>query len=131
MLRGRATCRPVTLVPDTQKVDDMAITLTEAAASRVLSHLDSRGKGEGLRLGIKTMGCSGLAYVVDFADEVTEGDEVFTSHGAKIIVDKGVMKFVDGTEIDFASDGFSSAFHFNNPNVEDACGCGESFTVKP
>ncbi len=77
------------------------------------------------------MGCSGLAYVVDFADEVTESDQVFTSHGAKIIVDQGAMEFVDGTEIDFASDGFSSAFHFNNPNVVDACGCGESFTVKP
>lgn len=108
----------------------MAITLTEAAATRVRSHLLSRGKGEGLRLGVKTMGCSGLAYVVDFADEVKADDEVFTSNGIKVIVDRDAMKYVDGTEIDFSSDGFSTAFQFKNPNVVDECGCGESFTVK-
>ena len=90
----------------------------------------SRGKGEGLRLGVKTMGCSGLAYVVDFADEVKADDEVFTSNGIKVIVDRDAMQYVDGTEIDFSSDGFSTAFQFKNPNVVDECGCGESFTVK-
>ena len=108
----------------------MAITLTEPAASRVLSQLISRGKGEGLRLGIKTMGCSGLAYVVDFVDDARDNDEIFTSNGVKVFVDRETMPFVDGTEIDFASDGFSTAFQFKNPNVVDECGCGESFTVK-
>ena len=88
----------------------MAITLTEAAARRVSNHLESRGYGEGLRLGVKTTGCSGLAYVVDFADEIGTEDQVFTSRGVKVIVDGESIKYIDGTEIDFASDGFS----FNN-----------------
>ncbi|HBP85989.1 MAG: iron-sulfur cluster assembly accessory protein [Proteobacteria bacterium TMED51] len=109
----------------------MAITLTEAAAQRVSDHLESRGHGEGLRLGVKTTGCSGLAYVVDFADEISPEDQVFTSRGVKVIVDGDSIKYIDGTEIDFASDGFSTAFRFKNPNVADECGCGESFTVNP
>ena len=109
----------------------MAITLTEAAARRVSDHLESRGHGEGLRLGVKTTGCSGLAYVVDFADEIGTEDQVFTSRGVKVIVDGESIKYIDGTEIDFASDGFSTAFRFKNPNVADECGCGESFTVSP
>jgi iron-sulfur cluster assembly protein len=108
----------------------MAITLTDAAAERVRTHLQSRGRGEGLRLGVKTTGCSGLAYVVDYADEVGATDQVFTSRGIKVIVDDSNVVFLDGTEIDFAADGLSAAFHFNNPNVVDECGCGESFTVK-
>ncbi|MBT6786330.1 MAG: iron-sulfur cluster assembly accessory protein [Acidiferrobacteraceae bacterium] len=108
----------------------MAITLTDAAAERVRAHLQSRGRGEGLRLGIKTTGCSGLAYVVDYADEVGATDKVFTSRGIKVIVDDSNVAYLDGTEIDFAADGLSAAFHFNNPNVVDECGCGESFTVK-
>ena len=108
----------------------MAVTLTEAAAERVRSRLASRGHGEGLRLGVKTTGCSGLAYVVDYADEVDASDQVFDSHGVKVIVNDDCLTFVDGTEIDFRHDGLSSAFSFRNPNVEDECGCGESFTVK-
>ena len=102
----------------------MAITLTQAAAQRVADHLASRGRGEGLRLGVKTTGCSGLAYVVDFADEISSDDQVFTSRGVKVIVDGESIKYIDGTEIDFASDGFSAAFRFKNPNVADECGCG-------
>jgi iron-sulfur cluster assembly protein len=108
----------------------MPITLTEAAADRVRSHLTSRGKGEGLRLGVKTTGCSGLAYVLDYADEVSEQDRVFTSHGVKVIVDAGDMRYLDGTSIDFMEDGLSAAFRFHNPNVSEQCGCGESFTVE-
>ena len=109
----------------------MAIILTQAAAQRVTDHLATRGHGEGLRLGVKTTGCSGLAYVVDFADEINSDDQVFTSRGVKVIVDGESIKFIDGTEIDFTSDGFSTAFRFKNPNVVDECGCGESFTVNP
>ena len=94
------------------------------------THLQSRGRGEGLRLGIKTTGCSGLAYVVDYADEVGATDNVYTSRGIKVIVDDSSVAYLDGTEIDFAADGLSAAFYFNNPNVVDECGCGESFTVK-
>ena len=107
----------------------MAITLTQAAAQRVADHLASRGHGEGLRLGVKTTGCSGLAYVVDFADEISSDDQVFTSLGVKVIVDGESIGYIDGTEIDFTSDGLSTAFRFKNPNVVDECGCGESFTV--
>lgn len=109
----------------------MAITLTEAAAQRVLNHLQSRGKGEGLRLGVKTTGCSGLSYVVDYVDEINNDDEVFVSCGVKVFIEKDNIKYLDGTQIDFKSDGLSSAFQFKNPNVVDECGCGESFTVKP
>ena len=107
----------------------MAISLTEAAAERVRSHLYSRGYGEGLRLGVKTTGCSGFAYVVDYADKVGNDDKVFLSHGVKVIVDDTSIKYLDGTEIDFQKDGLSSTFRFKNPNVQDECGCGESFTV--
>mgnify|MGYP001157599958 FL=1 len=107
----------------------MAITLTEPAARRVSDHLESRGHGEGLRLAVKTTGCSGLAYVVDFADKISGDDQVFTSRGVNVVVDGESIKYIDGTEIDFASDGFSTAFRFKNPNVVDECGCGESFTV--
>lgn len=107
----------------------MTITLTVPAADRVKSHLESRGKGEGLRLGVKNAGCSGLGYTIDYADAITTDDTVFESHGVKIIIDSGDLGFLDGTEIDYRTEGFSSAFHFNNPNVTEQCGCGESFTV--
>ena len=107
----------------------MAISLTEAAAERVRSHLRSRGYGEGLRLGVKTTGCSGFAYVVNYADNVDNSDKVFTSHGVKVIVDDTSIGYLDGTEVDFCNDGLSSTFKFKNPNVQDECGCGESFTV--
>lgn len=108
----------------------MAITLTETAADRVKSHLESRGRGEGLRLGVKQAGCSGLGYTIDYADAITAEDTVFESHGVKVIVRAEDLAFLDGTEIDYRSDGFSSAFHFNNPNVTEQCGCGESFTTR-
>ncbi len=108
----------------------MAITLTEAAATRVKEHLASRGGGEGLRFGVTRSGCSGLAYELGYADEVGRNDRVFTSHGVKIIVDAGSVEFVDGTSIDYVQDGLSSLFQFNNPNLTEQCGCGESFTTK-
>ena len=107
----------------------MAITLTKAAAGRVQEYLSARGYGEGLRLGVKTTGCSGLAYVVDFADKIEEKDRVHLSQGVSVIVDSDSMKYLDGTEIDYQVDGLSSVFKFKNPNAKDECGCGESFTV--
>ncbi len=107
----------------------MAITLTETAAQRVKDFLTNRGKGAGLRLGVKTTGCSGMAYVLEFADEVEAGDEVFESQGVKIIVDAKSLVYIDGTELDFGKEGLNEGFKFNNPNEKDTCGCGESFTV--
>ncbi|MBO68070.1 MAG: iron-sulfur cluster assembly protein IscA [Acidiferrobacteraceae bacterium] len=108
----------------------MTIRLTEAAAERVRTQLNNRGQGAGLRLGVTTTGCSGLAYVVNFADEILDEDNVYTSYGVQVIVDKSCIDYLDGTEIDFQEDGLSSSFTFNNPNVEGECGCGESFTVR-
>ncbi len=107
----------------------MAITLTEAAAKHVKSFLERRGKGLGLRLGVKTSGCSGMAYVLEFVDEVDEGDMVFEDHGVKVVVDAKSMVYIDGTELDFTREGLNEGFKFNNPNVKDECGCGESFNV--
>lgn len=107
----------------------MGITLTEAAAKHVKAFLDNRGKGEGLRLGVKTSGCSGMAYVLEFADDVLEDDQVFEEHGVKVIIDAKSLLYLDGTELDFAKEGLNEGFKFNNPNVKDSCGCGESFTV--
>lgn len=107
----------------------MAITITEAAASRVASFLASRGKGIGLRLGVRTSGCSGMAYVLEFVDELDEGDQVFEEKGVKIIIDAKSLVYLDGTELDFAKEGLNEGFQFNNPNVSSECGCGESFNV--
>jgi len=107
----------------------MAITMTDIAADRVSSFLADRGKGEGLRLAVKTTGCSGLAYVIEFIDEIDEADTVFESHGIKIFVDPKSLVYLDGTELDFSKEGLNEGFKFNNPNVKDECGCGESFTV--
>jgi len=107
----------------------MAITMTEAAADRVRTFLENRGKGEGLRLGVKTNGCSGMSYVIEFADEVQDVDEVFEQHGVKVIVDKKSLLYIDGTELDYAKEGLNEGFKFNNPNVTGECGCGESFNV--
>ena len=107
----------------------MAITLTDAAADRIKAFLQQRGKGLGLRLGVRTSGCSGMAYVLEFADELNEGDMVFEDHGVKVIVDPKSMAYIDGTELDFAKEGLNEGFKFNNPNVKDECGCGESFNV--
>lgn len=107
----------------------MAITLTESAAKHVQKALNSRGKGVGLRLGVRTSGCSGMAYVLEYADELEEHDQVFESHGIKVIVDDKSMVYIDGTELDFTREGLNEGFKFNNPNVQNECGCGESFTV--
>lgn len=107
----------------------MAITLTDKAAERVKSFLENRGKGIGLRLGVKTTGCSGMAYVLEFVDELNPEDQVFESNGVKIIVDPKSLVFLDGTEVDFAKQGLNEGFEFKNPNAKDECGCGESFTV--
>jgi len=107
----------------------MAVTLTERAASRVKEFITNRGHGEGLRLGVKTTGCSGMAYVLEFADAAGEGDEVFESQGVKIFVDAKSLVYIDGTELDFAKEGLNEGFKFNNPNEKATCGCGESFTV--
>ncbi len=107
----------------------MAITLTEKAAQHVSRYLTRRGKGVGLRLGVKTTGCSGLAYKLEYADDVAGEDTVFESHGVKVIVDPKSLPYIDGTELDFAREGLNEGFRFNNPNVKDACGCGESFRI--
>jgi len=107
----------------------MAITLTEAAATRVRNFLDKRGGGAGLRFAVKTTGCSGYAYVVNFTDDIGPEDHVFESHGVKVIVDKKSLGLVDGTRIDFEKSGLNESFKFHNPKVKDTCGCGESFTV--
>ena len=107
----------------------MAITLTEAAADRVNNFLKSRGAGVGVRLGVKTSGCSGLAYVLEFVDELDDGDEVFEDRGVKVIIDKKSLVYLDGTELDYGKEGLNEGFKFNNPNVKDECGCGESFKV--
>ena len=108
----------------------MSILLTESAASQIKGYISSRDGAVGLRFGIKKSGCSGFGYVVDVTDEVTDADEVFESGGVKVIVDKEHLEEIDGTEIDYTSDGFASAFKFRNPNVVDECGCGESFSTK-
>jgi len=107
----------------------MSITLTEAAARHVKSFLDNRGKGLGLRLAVKTTGCSGMAYVLEFADEIGSEDNVFEDQGVKVIVDPKSLVYLDGTELDYAREGLNEGFKFNNPNVKGECGCGESFTV--
>lgn len=107
----------------------MSINLTEVAADRVKAFLHNRGKGLGMRIGIKTTGCSGMAYVLEFVDELDEGDEIFESQGVKLIVDPKSLVFLDGTEVDFAKEGLNEGFQFKNPNAKDECGCGESFTV--
>jgi iron-sulfur cluster assembly protein len=107
----------------------MAITLTESAASRVKAFLENRGSGVGLRLGVKTTGCSGMAYVIEYADEVEEDDVIFEDQGIKVLVNPKSLVYLDGTELDYAREGLNEGFKFNNPNVKDMCGCGESFNV--
>lgn len=107
----------------------MAISMTSAASERVRSFLDNRGKGIGLRVGIKTTGCSGMAYVLEFVDELNPDDNAFEIDGVKLIVDEKSLSFIDGTQLDFQKEGLNEGFKFNNPNVKGECGCGESFTV--
>ena len=107
----------------------MAITLTHSAANHVQAFLSKRGKGVGLRVGVRTSGCSGLAYKLEFADAVNPDDKTFECHGVKILVDPKSLPFVDGTELDYTREGLNEGFKFRNPNVKDQCGCGESFNI--
>jgi len=107
----------------------MAVTLTEKAATHVQTFLAKRGKGVALRLGVRTTGCSGMAYKLEFADAIDPADVQFESHGVKVVVDPKSLPYLDGTQLDFAREGLNEGFKFNNPNVKDECGCGESFNV--
>lgn len=107
----------------------MSITLTENAAKHVQNFLIKRGKGVGLRLGVRTSGCSGMAYKLEFADVVAGDDLQFDSHGVKVLVDPQSLPYLDGMELDYTREGLNEGFKFNNPNVKDSCGCGESFKV--
>ncbi len=107
----------------------MGVTLSENAARHVANFLQKRGKGVGVRLGVRTSGCSGMAYKLEFVDEAHDEDIVFESHGLKVVIDPKSLPYLDGTELDFVREGLNEGFRFNNPNVKDQCGCGESFNV--
>lgn len=107
----------------------MSITLSSRAAQRVLNFLDKRGKGVGLRLSVRTSGCSGMAYSLEFADEAQPDDLRFESNGVTVLIDPKSLVYLDGTELDFVREGLNEGFKFNNPNAKDHCGCGESFSV--
>ena len=107
----------------------MGVTLSEAAAAHVSNFITKRGKGIGIRLGVKTSGCSGMAYKLEFADAPEPDDIVFESHGLKLLIDPKSLPYLEGTELDYTREGLNEGFKFINPNVKDQCGCGESFTV--
>ena len=107
----------------------MAITLTDRAAQHVQRYIEKRGKGVGLRLGVRTTGCSGLAYKLEFADDRKPEDTEFESNGVRVLIDPKSLAYLDGTELDFVREGLNEGFKFNNPNEKDRCGCGESFNV--
>jgi len=107
----------------------MAVTLTEAAARHVMRYITKRGRGVGVRLGVKTTGCSGLAYKLEYADEVAPEDMIFEGHGVKVLVDPKSFPYLDGTELDFVREGLNEGFKFRNPRENDLCGCGESFRI--
>lgn len=112
-----------------ESTQGMSVGLTEAAARHITRYLGRRGKGVGVRLGVKTTGCSGLAYKIEFADEAAPEDIVFEKLGVKILVDPKSLPYIDGTELDFVREGLNEGFKFNNPNERDRCGCGESFRI--
>jgi len=107
----------------------MAVTLTEQAATHVQNFVAKRGKGVGLRIGVRTTGCSGFAYKLEFADAVNPDDHQFESHGVKVLVDPKSLPFLEGTQLDYTREGLNEGFKFSNPNVKDECGCGESFNI--
>ncbi len=107
----------------------MPVTLTENAARHVSNYIAKRGKGMGLRLGVKTTGCSGLAYKLEFADAPNPEDQQFESHGVKVLIDPKSLAYLEGTELDYTREGLNEGFKFNNPNEKDRCGCGESFHI--
>ena len=127
---SRRRCR--TTKPNTAPLlppEAMAITLTEAAARHVSRYLSRRGKGLGVRLGVKTSGCSGLAYKLEYVDDAEPEDIIFENHGVKVLIDPKSLAYIDGTELDFVREGLNEGFRFSNPNERDRCGCGESFRV--
>ena len=107
----------------------MAVTMTERAAKHVAGFIEKRGKGMGLRLGVRTTGCSGMAYKLEYADAILPEDQSFECHGVKILVDPKSLAYIDGTELDFVREGLNEGFRFNNPNEKNRCGCGESFNI--
>lgn len=107
----------------------MGVSLSESAARHVANFIEKRGKGVGIRLGVKTSGCSGMAYKLEFVDATEDEDLIFESHGVKVVVDPKSLSYLEGTELDFVKEGLNEGFRFNNPNVKDQCGCGESFNV--
>ena len=108
----------------------MKIELTESAAKQIQKQLATRGRGIGLRVGVKDVGCSGFGYTYDYADEVKAGDQLFEAHDAKVVVDPKSLEFLDGSTLDYVKEGLKQVFKFTNPNVDATCGCGESFSVK-
>ena len=107
----------------------MSISISEAAAPHVTRYITKRGKGVGVRLGVKTTGCSGLAYKLEYADEIAPEDVVFEDNGVKVLVDPKSLAYIDGTQLDFVREGLNEGFRFNNPNERDRCGCGEIFRI--
>lgn len=107
----------------------MGVSLTQPAAEHIAGQLVSRGKGFGIRLGVTTSGCSGMAYVLEFVDDLQPEDQVFEEHGVKVVIDPKSMVYLEGTELDFVREGLNQGLQFRNPNVSAECGCGESFTV--
>ena len=105
------------------------ITITENAADHIRKFLTKRGKGEGIRIGVKTSGCSGMAYTLEFVDEIQPEDQVFEQNGVKVFIDPKSMVYLDGTQVDFAKEGLQEGFQFENPNAKESCGCGERFHV--
>lgn len=117
------------IAPNDVSDNQAALTLTEAAAARIKKQLAERGQGIGLRVGVRKSGCSGYMYTMDYADEITDSDDVFSGHGARIVVDRKHMPVLEGTTVDFRQEGLNRMFRFDNPRARHACGCGESFTV--
>lgn len=107
----------------------MSVLITESAAKQVRKQIEKRGKGLGIKLGVKKSGCSGFAYTIDYADDLNSDDAVFEAHGVRVIVVNEHLEYLNGMELDYTREGINEAFRFNNPNVKDLCGCGESFTV--
>jgi iron-sulfur cluster assembly protein len=107
----------------------MAINMTSAAQKHVRKHLEHRASGLGVRLGVRTTGCSGLSYVLEFVDATEAGDEIFEFDDIKLVIDPKSLLYLDGTELDYVKEGLNEGFEFKNPNVKDECGCGESFHV--
>jgi iron-sulfur cluster assembly protein len=108
----------------------MSVQLTESAAKQIQTQLAKRGRGVGLRVGVKKVGCSGYAYTYDYADEVRADDQTFEAHGIKVVVDTTSLEFIDGSTLDFVKEGLKQTFKFQNPNIDATCGCGESFSIK-